>query len=527
MQSGSCARPHARLDQAFRDWSAALPTDLETGGNCSAVTTHSETNMKILQGIPLLLVLLGGALLVFRSATVPPLFFDEGWYLETARNWVESGHYGPKMNGRPFSASMITAGCPAIMPLALSFRAFGIGLWQARLPGILFTAGSVALLWVLAGRLYSKPIATWTLAVLLFMPIHPELHPILIGRQALGEMPALFYVLAGYSCLLAGGGARRWLRPIAPAWWGLALATKPQVIPFLFAALLLPLALSLRRHAWAEVRMITRGLIGSVAVLLALTLLQRYVLHDPRPPQTHMGDWYGTTAVIPLGSVRSSVLSWTVLFALPTLAGLAYAGYELAIRRQEPLGASETGMARLSLLVLSSSWLVWYVFLSVGFMRYLFPSTFLASVFVAHMLHSLTDGFAPVPLSLSRKSASVLFALALIAWTVPLTLYGLFRSYRSDRGDSVGLVASFVNSQTPPDAVIETGEAEIFFLLERRYVFGLERFPVSLPLDTNADYLVIGPMVKAVAGDREILGRGHFKPVTSFGPYDIYRRRVD
>ena len=41
---------------------------------------------------------LGMALLVAATIAkleiVPPLFWDEGWTLSVARNWVELGHYG-------------------------------------------------------------------------------------------------------------------------------------------------------------------------------------------------------------------------------------------------------------------------------------------------------------------------------------------------------------------------------------------------------------------------------------------------
>ncbi len=31
---------------------------------------------------------------LLRLVAVPPLWWDEGWTLTVARNWVESGHYG-------------------------------------------------------------------------------------------------------------------------------------------------------------------------------------------------------------------------------------------------------------------------------------------------------------------------------------------------------------------------------------------------------------------------------------------------
>jgi hypothetical protein len=49
-------------------------------------------------------------LLSFRPAQAPPLWWDEGWALTIARNWVESGSYGPLRSGQLASANILTLG---------------------------------------------------------------------------------------------------------------------------------------------------------------------------------------------------------------------------------------------------------------------------------------------------------------------------------------------------------------------------------------------------------------------------------
>ncbi len=70
---------------------------------------------------------------------IPVPWFDEGWTLSLARNWVVAGHYGHLLMGEPVQITILNAGFPVIAPVALSFRLLGVGVWQGRFPGVLLT----------------------------------------------------------------------------------------------------------------------------------------------------------------------------------------------------------------------------------------------------------------------------------------------------------------------------------------------------------------------------------------------------
>ena len=96
--------------------------------------------------------------------------------------------------------SGLEAAFPVTAVVSFSFRLLGVGVYQARAPGVFFILGTLAVVYYLACRLYNRRIAVTTLLILLFMsPAHRDLHPVLIGRQVLGEMPMMFYLLAGYA----------------------------------------------------------------------------------------------------------------------------------------------------------------------------------------------------------------------------------------------------------------------------------------------------------------------------------------
>src|SRR5881628_3186587 len=123
----------------------------------------------------------------------PPLWWDEGWTLSVARNWVERGHYG-RLLGGDLAPPGLEAAFPVTAPVALSFRLLGVGIWQGRLVGVLFMVATFLMMYYLASRLYNRKVALGTLFVLLLMPMHPDVHPLISGRQVLAEMPMFFYL---------------------------------------------------------------------------------------------------------------------------------------------------------------------------------------------------------------------------------------------------------------------------------------------------------------------------------------------
>ena len=210
--------------------------------------------------------------------SVPPLWWDEGWTLTVARTWVERGHYGCLLNGEPSSVGLAAA-FPVTAPIALSFRLLGIGVWQARVVGVVWTLGTLGLIYYLACRLYGRPVAIGTLVVLLFMLPQSQLHPIPMGRQVLGEMPMLFYLLAGYACFLLALQRPLWLM-LAVISWGITLIAKAQVLPFWTVSLLLPFLIMLYRQRWRLAVLLSLGLLGSLTVSRGLYWLQQLVMRN-------------------------------------------------------------------------------------------------------------------------------------------------------------------------------------------------------------------------------------------------------
>lgn len=138
------------------------------------------------------------------------VWWDEGWTLSVARNWVDRGHYGRLLDGQ-LAPPGLQAAFPVTVPIALFMRLLGAGIWQGRVFGVLCMLAAFVLIYYLALRLYSRSVALCTIAVLLLTPMHPLMHALPMGRQVIAELPMLCYLLGAHVCLLLALRRSRWL----------------------------------------------------------------------------------------------------------------------------------------------------------------------------------------------------------------------------------------------------------------------------------------------------------------------------
>jgi hypothetical protein len=481
--------------------------------------------------------------------SAPPLWWDEGWTLTVARTWVERGHYGRLLDGQ-LAPPGLEAAFPVTAPIALSFRLLGVGVWQGRLVGVLFTLGTLALIYYLALHLYDRSVAIGTLIVLLFMSMHPDLHPVLMGRQVLAELPMLFYLLAGYACFLLALRQSLWFIPAVMIFWGIALVTKAQVLPFWIFSLLIPLLMMLFKRNWKLAGLIGISLSGSCVASQLFLWLQQLLLQGHTLAVTPIHGLYDVTAFVPMAWKRLQALIMILTVGSPALPGLCYTAWQFLTNRANAGQCIDVTITRIALLTLACSWLAWYAFFSVAWPRYLFPATFMGSMFTAALLADLTNGFRLSSmfkhtvdglrhLQFRRQSSGGLLAILLIATASSVTLQTLYRSYVLYSDASALRVADFLNTHTAPNALIETYDSELFFLLDRRYHYPPDQIHVELnrrtflgqampidynPLTAEPDYLVVGRHSKLWQLYNPVLRSGSFQPLRTYGRYDIYQR---
>ena len=475
-------------------------------------------------------------------------WWDEGWTLTVARTWVERGFYGRLLNGE-LAPPGLEAAFPTTSLVALSFRWFGVGLWQGRLPIVVCTLVALALFFWLARQLYDVRIAWATVFVALLTPVHPLLNPLLMGRQVMAEMPMLAFLLAGYVCFFQVLKSRRWWLLPAILFWGLGVRTKLQAVPFWTLSLFVPLVVCVFQRRWHMAKLLAIGLSGTVLITWLVPLGQAWLLAGRTAPPAALPDLFAVTAIVPRLDVRLFALKTTFTDGLLPFLGLAYAAWRFGWRDRWQL-ATPSAVVSCMWLVFAGSWFVWFASLSVGWERYLFPATFAASVFVAAFLAELTYNFdlqatlrqlakSLQQRRLQRAGVAGLAAIMLIAATLPLAAETLYRAYILEPNQSAVQTAAFLNSSTAANTRIETYESELFFFLQRPYHFPPDEIHVALdrqmvlkqpmptqytPLAAQPDVVVIGSFSRMWKLYDALPSAPNFRLVRSFGMYDIYER---
>jgi hypothetical protein len=493
--------------------------------------------------VTVLLVSLVAVASLARLDTVPAPFWDEGWTLLTARNWVERGHYGQLLDGRPRPAGL-SADLSVVAPIALSFKLFGVGIWQGRLPGVACTAGALALVGALAGALGGRA-AAWAALGVALLVTYPD--PVTVGRHALAEAPGVFYLLAGYALARPALRCRpAWLVPAALA-WALALAAKAQVLPFWGASIAATAVVAVARGWYGAAASLLACAGGAWAGRHALGALYRLLLRGLSEPPVE--GLYAVAAAVTTVRARSAALWLILTYAAPALLGLAYGGWRLLRDLRAP-AAPDRLLLRVGLWTLAASWLAWFALLAPAWPRYLFPPAFLAAPFVAALLSDLTGGFdlagsvrrvrgavASGAAAERARAVALVLALALVVAGAGRTVAEHAFAHADRTGEAVHRAAAFLNARTAPAALVETYDPELMFLLDRRYHYPPDQIHVELnrrtfldvrtpipydPLAARPDYLVAGPLPRLWGLYDPVIRTPALRPVASFGDYRIY-----
>lgn len=519
------------------------------------MSTTTESTVAPLAGAPSALRRLAGwavlalALLAvaFWNLGGPQLWWDEGWTLSVARHWAEEGFYG-RLRGGERVGPGLEASFTTTLPVGLTMRALGVGVWQGRVFGAVTAVAAVLLMAALAARLYGRRVAVATVVAALLLTIHPQIHPLLQGRQVLAEMPMLMYLLAGYLCLwwaLAG----RWLAVLPAALLlGLAWTSKAQVGPFLAASLAVTALVALAWRRWAAGALVVAAFAGAYVGARLLSPLVYGWLRDPSVPVDPVDGVTGMVAMVLTPFHRAYAAQNLLMFGLPAVLGLLWGLWALWRDRGAAEGAP-AWLMRLALLAFCGSWLAWFLALSVGVPRYMAPPALVASLFVAAMLHDLTGGFAIAQslraltdlLTLRRVAGAgwaAMLALLLVIGAGALTTLVLATYYPED-DRAAERVAALLNAM-PPGTRIETYESELHFLLDQSYTYPPDQLHVSLglrsllvdpdapvvydPLANDSDYLVVGRFARENELYAPAIAGGAFRLVEEDGLYEVYER---
>jgi 4-amino-4-deoxy-L-arabinose transferase-like glycosyltransferase len=188
-----------------------------------------------------LVFLLALFLISFHYTEVPGVWIDEGVFTEVAKNLAWHGQQGIQVApGQIMSSSVVsTSGYPLVFAVAASFKIFGTGLWQARLPQIIYMFLLVLLFFLFSKKRWGLGAALFSILLLIsFSPFYGN------GRPVQGEVPGLAFIMAGALTALFWE-EKKFLSSkyalLTGIFWGLAAATKPLYLVVLLPALVISL----------------------------------------------------------------------------------------------------------------------------------------------------------------------------------------------------------------------------------------------------------------------------------------------
>ncbi len=307
----------------------------------------------------------------YRLTEAPPIWYDEGYYIQAAMNIAERGEQVLQVApGIYESTQYVTSGYPLFYPVALSLWVFGTDVLAARMPMILFIGAFACAAYFFVRRLHGPDAAAWGL---LLLGTFPLLYG--NGKSVLGEVPGLFFLVLSLLLLdtLERRGFRDWrLAGLCGLCAGLCLAAKPIFVLFLIAA---GLSVLWRwRKSIPPVDVIGAGLIG-LGVTVGIWYITQF---GGEATLGSIVSYYANPYEIDLfdAVVTNAVRLVTDITPLSTLILTVLWGISLWIRRKEstPSVAEVSGFAFCVLVILA--------FLRLeGWYRYLFPAAAVALPF--------------------------------------------------------------------------------------------------------------------------------------------------
>ncbi|NJN93658.1 MAG: hypothetical protein HC875_06000 [Anaerolineales bacterium] len=227
------------------------------------------------RSLPLTIAAIVILFLAFFNLTHYPItWFDEGSHLHVPKTLVRYGVYADySSEGFRHYGPTIGIGPTIMLPIAAAFQFFGIGLLQARLVMVLYLLATIYVFYRLAEGLGGTRLA-WVATALLVTSRGISL--IEYGRQVLGEVPGLLFVVAGLALWFATWERSSWQRLAAVGLLlGLAMVTKHQYLLVLAPTLGLAWLANLNYYRTAPQRLF---IVPGIIAFFCFALWQGYLI---------------------------------------------------------------------------------------------------------------------------------------------------------------------------------------------------------------------------------------------------------
>ena len=416
-------------------------------------------------------------LIFYRLKFYPQPWFDEGIHLLLAKQ-LASGQ------GYPFDT---TLGPTIILPVSLSMRIAGIYLLPARIIMSIYLGACIFVFYKLTAFLCCIKTA---IIASFFLVISPGVDLLYLGRQMLGEVPALFYFLAAtilFFKTLKNENKRynTIISVLVGILFSLSILSKYQLLILLPAWLLYWLIniLYYKKH---------KNLSFFIPFLTMLSITTIWLLfvnqHVPKNAEQ-------TTQFLSRGILNFSFTQFKesikFLISKEMFWGWYLPGFLLAFIKS--VKKSQEGVFWGWLFTISLAWLIWFVLFSVSWPRYAFLISALGSIFVTEIFSELTNGFSfphkkDIQSLLKGKINNGLIIniiiLAFLAINLGFETLSQTKLILISGNNESYQISEYVKKHTPENTIIETYEPAICFLADAAC-----HLPPSEIMDASITYI--------------------------------------
>jgi 4-amino-4-deoxy-L-arabinose transferase-like glycosyltransferase len=448
-------------------------------------------------------------LLFFFILLIPLCFFynldvnprpwhDEGSYLTLARTLVEDGVYAVRnSDGYQTFGAVQSVGPSVVLPVALSFKLLGVGLFQARLVAAIFSLLTLLCFFLAAQDLFDRPTA---LVAVLLVLCSPAVGFLLWGRQVLGEVPAFGFFLAGWLFLSKGTQSRKFiLYLLSGLCFGLAIVTKNQYLitllpTFVFLAILDVVYYRTRNYWHLMMLLAIAGLCYALWWVWQYTYFGPQVFNENAEKLSQLGV---ATTYVSFDKLVSSVryLAGTGSGHLYLFWGIPAVVFACILS----LRKNREGLVSAFLLIFPILWLAYEFVFSAPWSLYYLPPMSLLAIFVAGIVVILAREIARIGKDLfhetrqaGKEKTSISTRLILALGTlIALLSFGLWAGYelqtriREQVLEKVGFfepeiaaplsfpephqIADYLKKNIPSEKVVETWERELGILTSQNF----------------------------------------------------------
>jgi 4-amino-4-deoxy-L-arabinose transferase-like glycosyltransferase len=414
--------------------------------------------------------------------TYPHIEPDESHHLIVARNIAEFGVYGsghPDMGFKWFD-DYDSVGPPVILPVALSVKLGGVNLFSGRLVMALFFVALCVVIYSLSRPLFGSSSAT--VAMLLATA---ALGSAYLARSVYGEVPALFFLIAGlWLWRNAIAGQHVVLNALlAGLCFGLMILTKyfMAIALWAFLGVLLYDRLTFRKLRVVHVILPATCALAILALWLAVQNAYRPDGADVTAGHLSMYKHNLMFGFDPLPKTLGFLLRHSVT-VLVSIAAMVAAAPVIFYRRYDPAAA---------VLFLFAPFIAyWWIFFTTGNIpRYLWYAIVIVAVFTGPLAWLLIRGMQRTN-KLTARIACIIFAIPVLAPYMLNTWMELSGIYsRNDMKDEYALVA-YVQSLPDGENLSTT-----FFPIERTVNLlagrSIARIPAAREAVANSGLVIV------------------------------------